>query len=188
MQQIESILDNVAPIPSKSKELIIAGIKEVAYKKGHVILDSKKVETKIYFIKKGILRAYSPTKNGEVTFWFGKEGDCVISMKSYVANEKSYEKVELVENAELYEISIKKLRELFNVDIHVANWGRRFAEKELLRTEERFVSREFKTATERYRDLMDKDPELLKRVPLGHIATYLGITQVSLSRVRSKFK
>ena len=185
---INKILTAIAPLPAKSLELMTAEIKEVSYRKGHILLDSMKVETKIYFIRKGILRAYSPTKNGEVTFWFGREGDCVLSMKSYVANEPSYEKVELVENAELYELSISKLRELFNIDIHIANWGRRLAEKELLRTEERFVAREFKTATERYSDLMENNPELLKRVPLGHIATYLGITQVSLSRVRSKFK
>ena len=80
------------------------------------------------------------------------------------------------------------LHELFGKDIHISNWGRKFAEQELLKTEERFISRQLKTSTERYRELMNNNPDLLQRVQLGYIASYLGITQVSLSRIRAKFR
>ena len=80
----------------------------------------------------------------------------------------------------------QSLHELFGKDIHIANWGREFAEQELLKTEERFIGRQFKTSLERYRDLMNHTPDLLQRVQLGYIASYLGITQVSLSRIRAK--
>ena len=55
-----------------------------------------------------------------------------------------------------------------------------------MKTEEIFISRQFKTASERYKDLFKTRPELLKRVSLGNIASFLGITQVSLSRIRTE--
>jgi len=80
------------------------------------------------------------------------------------------------------------LRTLFEEDIHIANWGRKFAEQELIKVEERLIFRQCRTAMERYKELIATDPELLQRVQLGHIASYLGMTQVSLSRIRAELK
>ena len=68
--------------------------------------------------------------------------------------------------------------------IHIANWGRKLAEKELLKIESRIISSEMMSAKERYDELIKNSPSLIQRVPLKHIASYLGITQVSLSRIR----
>ena len=80
------------------------------------------------------------------------------------------------------------MKQLFLEDIHIANWGRKFAEQELIKTEERLISKQFKNATERYLELLNTNKDLIKRVQLGHIASYLGITQVSLSRIRATIK
>jgi|SRR5699024_8111896 len=185
---IDKILDDIYPLPEVSKLNLIKNITTVSYPKGFILLRADKVGKNIYFIKKGILRAYARIADNEITFWFGKEGDTVISMKSYVANHKGYEDVELLEDSDLYALNMEDLQNLFNNDIHIANWGRKFAEQELVKTEERFISRQFQTATERYKELMTNNPDLLQRVQLGHIASYLGITQVSLSRIRASIK
>ncbi len=185
---IDQILDHVYPIPGESKTLLKNCIKEVLLPKGHLLLRSERVETHIYFIKKGIVRAYTLTKENEITFWFGKEGDTILSMKSYVSSQKGYEYIELIEAGELYRLNFQNLQNFFNEDIHIANWGRRFAEQELLKTEERLISRQFRTASERYNELLRCQGELLQRVPLGHIASYLGITQVTLSRIRAEIR
>ena len=185
---IDKILDDIYPLPEVSKLNLIKNITTVSYQKGFILLRADKVGKNIYFIKKGILRAYARIADNEITFWFGKEGDTVISMKSYVANHKGYEDVELLEDSDLYALNMEDLQNLFNNDIHIANWGRKFAEQELVKTEERFISRQFQTATERYKELMTNNPDLLQRVQLGHIASYLGITQVSLSRIRASIK
>jgi CRP-like cAMP-binding protein len=135
-----------------------------------------------------MVRAYSERADTQVTFWFGKEGDTVISMKSFVANEKGYESIELIEDSELYKMDVDVLNNLYNQDIHIANWGRKFAEQELLKVEERLISRQFRTALERYNEILTSYPHLIKRVQLGHIASYLGITQASLSRIRAELK
>lgn len=185
---IHEILDQIYQLPDSSKQKMEPFIREVSFPKGHIILHADRVETKVFFIKKGIARAYSPTPDNEQTFWFGMEGDPVISMKSYVNYQKGYENIELLEDSDLYEISSGDLQKLYRDDNHLANWGRKLAEQELIKTEERLISRQFLTAKERYQELLDQNPELLLRVQLGHIASYLGITQVSLSRIRAEMK
>lgn len=93
-----------------------------------------------------------------------------------------------MEDSDFYVLKRKKLQELFAEDLHIANWGRRYAEIELLATEQRLISMLSAIASERYRQLMENEPDLLQRLPLGSIATYLGVTQTSLSRIRSKVK
>lgn len=99
-----------------------------------------------------------------------------------------YESVECIEDTVLYVLRHATLTSLFADDVNIANWGRRFAEKEMLRTEERLIPQLFTTAAERYSSLMANHPELLRRVPLEHLASYLGVTPVSLSRIRATLK
>lgn len=185
---LDTLLDKIYLLPTLSRLALKKRIREVSYPKGHILLRANKVETDIYFIKKGIVRAYAQTPDNEITFWFGQEGDTVISMKSYVENQKGYEDVELLDNCDLYQLKIQDLHQLFNQDIYLANWGRKFAEQELIKTEERLISRQFRTASQRYSELLQTNPTLIQRVQLGHIASYLGITQVSLSRIRAELK
>lgn len=186
--EIELVLDKIYELPKASKDKIIGIVDEVEYTKGFRLLNAEKTERNVYFIKKGIVRAYINLTDGEVTFWFGKEGDTVVSMKSYVDNQPGYENIELLEDCILYKLNSGALSNLFAEDIHIANWGRKFAEQELLKTEERLIARQFGKALERYNELIKNNPELLQRVQLSYIASYLGITQVSLSRIRAKLK
>lgn len=185
---IDRIIDQIYELPAGSRAILTENIHEVLFPKGAIVLKAGRVEPNIYFIKKGIARAYSDIAGSEVTFWFGKEGDTLLSMKSYVLNQKGYEHIETLEACSLYELSVHRLRKLFDEDIHIANWARKFAEQELIKTEERLISMQFKTASERYKELIAKNPDLLQRVQLGHIASYLGITQVSLSRIRAEIR
>ena len=182
---IDTILDQIFILPRDSKSVLKDLISEVECPKDSIIIKAGKVEKTIYFIKKGIVRAFVPQENQDVTFWFGKEGDVVLPMKSYVDSHQNYENIHLLEDSILYRLEISALRELFETDIHIANWGRKLAEKELVKTEELFISRQFRTASQRYLELLKEQPEILQRVQLGYIASYLGITQVSLSRIRS---
>lgn len=185
---IDEILDNIYQMPCHSKDLLKEIISEEVYPKGSCLLKADKVEHTIYFIKKGIVRAYVDYSDKEVTFWFGREGDTIVSMRSYISNQKGYESVVLLEDSSLFKLRTSDLQELFSKDIHIANWGRKFAERELVKTEERLISLQFMTAQERYKKLIKESPDLLQRVQLGYIASYLGITQVSLSRIRAKVK
>ncbi|HIS34103.1 MAG TPA: Crp/Fnr family transcriptional regulator [Candidatus Avirikenella pullistercoris] len=185
---IHEIINRIYPMPATSVDKLKKHLSEITYPKNHHILETGKIETNIFFIKKGIARAYIPTDGKEVTFWIGKEGDTIVSLKSYVNNRPGYETVELMEDSVLYLLKRYTLYQLFKEDIHIANWGRKFAESEFLQTEEKLISLLFTNASERYTSLLENNPDLLQRIPLEHLASYLGITPVSLSRIRAKLK
>ena len=119
-------------------------------------------------------------------FWFGKEGDLILSMRSYIENKVGYETIESMEDCELYEIKMSDLQEFYATNLEIANWGRKLAEIELIKTEERFISRQLGTAIDRYKKLLIENPSLINRVQLGYIASFLGISQVTLSRIRAE--
>lgn len=93
-----------------------------------------------------------------------------------------------MENSILYSINHNEFQQLFSEDIHIANWGRKLAESELLNTEERLLPLLFTDAMSRYENLLKKQPYLLQRIPLEHLASYIGITPVSLSILRANLK
>lgn len=182
--KIDVILNQIYQLPECSANRLKSHISFVTYPKGHILVQAGTIERKIYFIKTGIVRAFSAHEERDITFWFGEEGETVISMKGYVENKRGYENMELLEDCELYVLDIANLQSLYLEDIQIANWGRKFAELELLKIEERLISRELLEATQRYKELLAHYPSLMRRVPLKYIASYLGITQVSLSRIR----
>lgn len=182
------IINAIHRLPQASLERMAACLSEVEHPKGTRILHAGKTERNVFFVKRGIVRAFIRSQGREITFWLGAEGTPVVSLKSYVSGLPGYETVECIEDTTLYVLRHDILASLFAEDINIANWGRRFAEKELLRTEEKFIPLLFTTAAERYRSLLSDNPELLQRVPLEHLASYLGITPVSLSRIRACLK
>ncbi|UVQ22961.1 hypothetical protein NXX60_00945 [Bacteroides thetaiotaomicron] len=86
-------------------------------------------------MKKGMLHAYTHQSDKKVTFWFGKEGDAIFPLQTLYDNRAGYENIELLEDSVLYELSVDKLHNLYLEDIHIANWGRKFAEREYIKSE-----------------------------------------------------
>ncbi|WP_205529790.1 Crp/Fnr family transcriptional regulator [Pedobacter chitinilyticus] len=188
LNTISNQIDSILPLPAVEKELLLSRLQRIEVAKGKLIISAGKIGHHVYFIEGGLARAFCENQRGQTTIWFGQEGDVMLSYLSFFKDQPGYESIELLENAVLYRISSKDLQELYRQHIHIANWGRKFAEYELLKAEQRFMDLQFKTATERYQDLLVNSPAILKRVQLGYIASYLGITQVSLSRIRAAIK
>ncbi|MFD2285176.1 cyclic nucleotide-binding domain-containing protein [Pedobacter petrophilus] len=156
----------------------------VTYPKGTILIHADKIEPYFYILQSGVARAYSDGENQQITFWFGESGSVLFSFNSYINNKPGYENIELLEDCALIQIKLADLFNLYHANIEIANWGRKIAEQELIATERRLIDRSFKGAAERYQDFSNHSPSLLKRVALKHIASYLGVTQVTLSRIR----
>lgn len=183
--ELESIIQSIYPISKNASNRIEDLVKVIVVKKNEIILNADKVENKMYFVKSGIVRAFSIVDGKEITFWFGKEGDVALSMQSYIHKLHGYEYLQVLEESELYEITITELQNLYEKDIEISNWGRKLAENELVKTEERFINIITKSAVERYHYLLNNQPEIISRIQLSYIASYLGIAQASLSRIRN---
>ena len=124
-------------------------------------------------------------KRKDVTNWFAKENEFVTSMYSFVSRNPSLETIEALEDSELDFISYKDLNELYSTYAELNMLGRIFIEKYYVELEERANSFQFQSAKARYAHFLEKNSTLFRRVKLGHIASYLGITKETLSRIRT---
>ena len=122
----------------------------------------------------------------EITHWFSFEEDFVTSFHSFITGQPSVENIQLFEGSVLWAISKESLTQLLNQHREIERLLRIAYEKYYIRLEERFVNAQFKTAAERYQTLLQQRPNIIERVSLGYIASYLGISQETLSRVRSR--
>ncbi|MBC6992462.1 Crp/Fnr family transcriptional regulator [Hymenobacter sp. BT491] len=185
---LSEILHATYPLPQASLDRLLALAEYVELPQGTLLFRDDALAHHVYVLQRGLARAYTRRADREVTFWFSFEGTVLVSIRSYTEQAVSYETIELLEDSNLYRLNTHALQQLYQTDLHLANWGRVLAERVWRQTEQQLIARQFRTAEERYTDLLQQSPHLLHRVALGHIASYLGITQVTLSRVRAKLK
>ncbi|GAB2962507.1 Crp/Fnr family transcriptional regulator [Hymenobacter coalescens] len=188
MMTLSEILQTIYPLPPASLAKVLALAEYVELPKGTLLFRDDQLAHHIYVLQRGLARAYARQQEREVTFWFSDEGAVLVSIRGYTEQAVSYETIELLEDSGLFRLNMRALQQLYQTDVHLANWGRVMVERVWLQTEQQLIARQFRTAAERYADLLRQNPQLLQRVALGHIASYLGITQVTLSRVRAQLK
>ncbi len=140
----------------------------------------------LYFLEKGAIRGYYHLEEKEITHWFGFENDFVTSFHSFITGEPAVENIQALEGCLVWSISKENLHELFNRFHEIERVVRIAYERYYIRLEERFINAQFKTAAERYEQLLAEQPHILERVPLGQVAAYLGISQETLSRIRGR--
>lgn len=162
-------------------------MKKSLFNKNEFILTQGQICRHLYFVEKGALRGFYHLDGKEITHWFGFENDFVTSFHSFITGEAAIESIQLLESTTCWSISKETLMGLFNDHHEIERLVRIIYEKYYIRLEERYVNAQFKNASERYEDLMQQTPYIVERVPLGYIASFLGISQETLSRVRSKY-
>jgi len=163
-----------------------AALKKTELPKGSFLIMEGKICDHIYFLEKGCLRGYYNLDGKEITYWFAFENNFVTSFFSFITRKPCVECIQLVEDCTLWAISYDDLQKLYDTHPDIERLGRLMNERYYVMLEERFVSNHFKEARERYENLITNAPHIVQRIPLGYIASYLGITQETLSRIRSK--
>lgn len=187
MDSIKEIFLNRYGLSIANFDLLHSSMTEHTRSKGETLIREGEVHHAVYFIKSGAVRSYYTNKEGkEITYWFGFEGDIAASLSNFINSKPSLENIELLEDSVVLRISKSKLIELYDTNIEFANFGRKLAENALLEMEQQIVLSQVADAKSRYLSLINKFPQILQRVKLGHIASYLGISQVTLSRIRAQ--
>ena len=163
-----------------------AALKKLELPKGSFLITEGKICNHVYFLEKGCLRGFYNLDGKEISFWFAFENSFVTSLFSFTTRKPGMENIQLIEDCTLWAITYENLQHLYDKHADIGRLGRIMHERYYVMLEERFVSNHFKEARERYENLITQTPHILQRVPLGYVATYLGITQETLSRIRSK--
>ncbi|TAH17541.1 MAG: Crp/Fnr family transcriptional regulator [Cytophagales bacterium] len=159
---------------------------KVIIAKNQLLLEEGRVCKYIYFLEKGFVRGFYYKDGKDVTTWFASENEFVTSMYSFVSQKPSIENIESLEESSLYAIHYDGLQEIYRTYPEFNLIGRILTEKYYIDLEERTLSLQFQTAKDRYTTLLAKEPYILQKASLGHIASYLGMSQETLSRIRAK--
>lgn len=186
MQQLLDYIKVFYPLPEVAQDALKNNFERIELTKTDYLIRQTQIARYMYFLEKGALRGYYILDGKEITHWFAFENDFVTSFHSFITQTPAVENIQLMESAVLWRISREKLTALYNAHHEIERVVRIAYEKYYIKLEERFVNAHFKTAKELYNDLMLQRPHILERVPLGYIASYLGISQETLSRIRGK--
>lgn len=186
----ESILYRVfAPDIKNKAELdeVLNAFELVKYNKGSKLLLEGQMATEYYFVQSGFLRAYAIDTNGnDITTGFYSTGQIVWEVASLFLQTPTKENLEVLEDAKVWQISFSDFQELFDSIADFREAGRTRLVQNHVQLKQRSLSMITDSAKSRYLNLMSQHPEILQNAPLKHIASYLGITDSSLSRIRKE--
>lgn len=161
-------------------------IKPIVFQKGELVLDATNISKKSYFINKGILRTYFIKDGKEISEYFSGIDEWVNSPKSFMQGEKDIYYIDAIEKTEAYFIDVNDLVYLFDNFPEMERYARLSMGTVFGHFMERITSMRFTFAKERYNHFQKTYPHIYHRIPLGMVASYLGITQETLSRIRAE--
>ena len=173
-------------IPGEDLAPFIASFRPVSTSKGQHLLKPGMDCSFLAFIEHGTFRVYHHDRGGrEIVTWFSFRGMMITDLLGFYTTGRASFYVEALEDSRLLNISKDALDRVYAMHPSYRRFGQRFAEGALTMLMQRTMSLHTKSAEERYLELLEH-PEMMQKVPLKHMASFLGITDTSLSRIRSK--
>ncbi|MEM1320470.1 MAG: Crp/Fnr family transcriptional regulator [Bacteroidota bacterium] len=154
--------------------------------KGTLLLKEGQVAHRLFLMIQGTARTFYYYDGKEVTSWIYREAQLLTAWGSFLSRTPSHEQLELLEDATLCSIAYPELQQLYAQYPRMQTFGRITAEEQLAYIDNFYKGFLFMSAKEKYDLLLSAFPDLTQRVNLGHIASLLGISQETLSRIRSK--
>ena len=173
------------PVSDESIRELQACVTLCHFPKKHQIIKADVFCKYAYFIEKGLTRSFWMVDGEEITTSFAREGSIVFSMDELYYNKESEEFVETLEKVEAYRIALADLTRLFETNIELSNWGRIIHQGEYRRLHRTHKERLTLPARQRYEEFKKQFPYVEQRTNLKYIASYLGITLSTLSRLRA---
>ncbi|MCT4643974.1 MAG: Crp/Fnr family transcriptional regulator [Carboxylicivirga sp.] len=161
------------------------GLTSASIKKNEVFLKEGQQCNYLYYVIKGFIRVYYLDLNGdEITHWFSDKDSMITSPFSFIKNEKNILFFQALEDTELLLISSEQINTISSQAKSTEEAIRNLYAEFAMVLSRRVISIHTETAEERYLKLLREHPHLLQKAKLSHIASFLGITQQSLSRIR----
>lgn len=185
MELLLEFLNETHPLTDPLREELCRILKRKTFSRKSFLLKAGHISRNIYFIERGLVRCFYLLAERDISAWFMKESDVIVSVNSFFCQDVSAEYIQALEDTVVYYISYEELEDLyyrfpsFNVN------GRKILSHYYCLSERRAISMRSLKAKERFSYLLSHQPELLQRVPRKYLASYLGITEATLSHINS---
>ncbi|MCB0756069.1 MAG: Crp/Fnr family transcriptional regulator [Flavobacteriales bacterium] len=185
---LQSFIQGIVNFSDSEMELIMSRFEPMSLPAGEYFVDEGLVCKHIGFIVKGYVRSYYEINEGEVTTMINTKHNIVTAHTSFTLQRPSMQYIQAITDSELLVMSYESMQELYD---RIPKWdrlGRIINEHVYGYVEGRVVDYLSLSPEERYRKLIDENAKLVKNVPLRYVASMLGITPETLSRIRNKVK
>lgn len=186
VSSVATILNYFHPV----SEDIVKFLKEHAYSvffnKGELLLEAGQVCEHVYFIKKGVVRGFIKEGKKEITTWITAEGEMVSSILNFEVKGSSIENMQAIEDCEMLALTLDDLEKLYDQFPEFNIVSRKLLQQYYSDAEGRAFIARLTNAETKYQQFLTRYSYLANRVPLTYIASFLGITLETLSRVRRK--
>lgn len=184
MEKLKNCILSQVAIEKKSIEAILSAFEPVELKKGEFFLKSGKICRKMAFIDTGYLRMYDIVDGKEITLWIGSDSRFITSLSSFIFQTSNHWNIQAITDCKLYVINRENHFKLNKAEPKWLEFDNLLLANSFALLEKSMFSQLHTTAKQRYDNLLKEEPQLFKYVPLQYIASMLGITPESLSRLR----
>lgn len=155
-------------------------------KKQTNLLTAGKIAKEVYFVKSGCIRLFYEKNGEDISAYFFTEKMFAGAYDSFISQKPSRHNIETIENCEVLAISYNNFQQLLKSNPKLNELVRKILEERFVALHDLFTSQILDSPEERYIKLQKERPDLINRIPQHQIATYLGVTPVSLSRIRNR--
>lgn len=166
-------------------KILFFNAKKESYKSKEIILREGEKSNKFYFIEKGILRGWTNKDGKEITFQFMFENNLFCSSESFFLDSPSSYNIETINNCTLFSVEKKEIYKILE-DEKFLRLFNKYIINRLANYQQLLIARIKDKPEERYKNLLKEHPEIILNIPQHYIASYLGVTSVSLSRIRNR--
>lgn len=186
LSQLFGFIDNICLLSEDAKMFIAKHVIFCTYSKKEIILKEGSICNDILFIKKGVIRGLINEGKREITTWFAKENEIVTSVSSMESRRPSLQTFQAIENVELFSMGLDHLQLLFRQYPESNNAARILLQHYYTESEVIALITRLKNAESRYSFFLKQYKDLANRLPLRYIASFLSVTNETLSRIRRK--
>ncbi|WP_088124980.1 Crp/Fnr family transcriptional regulator [Roseivirga misakiensis] len=183
---MKKVIQSLLAFSDESFDLLMNIAIEKEVEKNQLIFYPDKPTNKILFLKKGLLRGYKIIDGKDCTHHFYFENWFATDFTSFLNEKPSQVYIESIEKTSYYEFKKEDLLNLYNKSHQNERLGRIIAEKAFLITVEKLAALQLLNLKEKYLTLIKRNPDLFQRVPQKYIASYLGVSEQSLSRIKQQ--
>lgn len=184
---LEDIIQAIYLLPHEVLEEVLGHFQHLEYPKNYFLLKPGRPCKHLWFMTKGAVRYFYTNDQGkEMNTWFSLDTQIITDAPSLVNQTPSQESIQLVEDSEIYVIEYATIQALLKKHHSFALWYIKLVELHYVaQIEDRIADLQFLDAKQRYQKLLSLYPDITNRISLGNIASYLNITQETLSRIRA---
>jgi CRP-like cAMP-binding protein len=183
MHPFRQFIQQYTPLSNADWASVESYLVRMEVKKETILLEEGKICRHLYFLESGLLRFFILKNGNDITKYFTDIPYCFTSIKSFDAQIPATESIETLEDTVLWAITSDNVKRLFNLPAW-NTFTRKLIQEVQTYTDEILEDMQTETAENRYKKMLFENDPLLQRVPLKHIASYLGIAPQSLSRIR----